>query len=341
MPSRWENSWLVTPTTKSGMLWSRLGLIICFLVLDVELAEGSIARILIFSRTVEFRHDSIPTAIEALKSHSSTIDVVFDQTEDQSLFTDDNLQKYDGLVFLSNTGEVLDEPGKIALHNYLNKGGNFAAVHSASDCLRTTSFYGREVGAYFDYHPELQNAIVDVIGPSHPSTAELPTTWKVMDEIYNFKSDPRSVGAIVVLAANESSYSDNGVRKFDQGVPHPIAWYQEHGSGVDQDRPAGRSFYTGLGHLNETWKDETFLSHVLGGLHWALQSNTTLAFNSQGLVGNSKTNSRSVSALTSTATPLSSITMPPQDSGTSILEYPWALWLTYLALSIKAVIMGL
>lgn len=41
---------------------------------------------------------------------------------------------------------VLDEPGKIALHNYLNKGGNFAAVHSASDCLRTTSFYGREVG---------------------------------------------------------------------------------------------------------------------------------------------------------------------------------------------------
>jgi len=89
----------------SPRLWSRLGLIICFLVLDVELAEGSIARILIFSRTVEFRHDSIPTAIEALKSHSSTIDVVFDQTEDQSLFTDDNLQKYDGLVFLSNTGE--------------------------------------------------------------------------------------------------------------------------------------------------------------------------------------------------------------------------------------------
>jgi len=234
---------------------------------------------------VAFRHDSIPTAVEALIGHSSTVNAVFDHTEDQAQFTDDNLQRYDALLFLSNTGEVLDDAGKLAFQNYLNKGGNFVAIHSASDCLRNTTFYGRELGSYFDYHADLQNATVDVIVQDHPSTSGLPSAWKVVDEMYNFVSDPRSLGAVVVLAADESSYVDNGIRKFDQGSPHPIAWYQEHGAGVDSNGVSGRSFYTSLGHLNETWQDELFLSHVMGGIRWVLQSNTTLAFNSSALVG--------------------------------------------------------
>ena len=42
------------------------------------------------------------------------------------------------------------------------------------------------VGAYFDYHPELQNATVDVLDASHPSTSMLPTEWHVQDEMYDF-----------------------------------------------------------------------------------------------------------------------------------------------------------
>ena len=41
---------------------------------------------------------------------------------------------------------VLDEEGKTALQNYLDEGGNFIAIHSASDSLNTTAFFGREVG---------------------------------------------------------------------------------------------------------------------------------------------------------------------------------------------------
>jgi len=41
---------------------------------------------------------------------------------------------------------VLDDAGKAAFQTYLNAGGNFIGVHSASDCLRNTTFYGREVG---------------------------------------------------------------------------------------------------------------------------------------------------------------------------------------------------
>lgn len=248
------------------------------------------ARVLIYSATAGFRHDSIPTAIAALKAKRTSINVEFDATEDRAQFTDTVLAGYDALLFLSTTGEVLDDAGKAAFQKYLNLGGNFIAVHSSSDCLVNTTFYGREIGAIFDYHADIQNAIVDVVDASHSSTSMLPTEWHVRDEMYNFKSDPRALGATVLLAANESSYVDNGTRKFDQGTPHPLAWFQSHGSGVDDvNKPsAGRSFYTSLGHLNETWKDDLFISHILGGISWALQSNTTRATNSSALVGNAR-----------------------------------------------------
>ena len=72
---------------------------------------------------------------------------------------------------------VLDAAGKAAFQTYLDKGGNFIAVHSASDTLRTTQSYIRELGetnfivalrkeadlwklgAQFQYHPPLQNAV--------------------------------------------------------------------------------------------------------------------------------------------------------------------------------------
>jgi len=250
--------------------------------------QTSFARILIYSATRDFRHDSIPTAIQAMRTNQSAINAQFDNTEDQTQFNDQVLAQYDALVFLDNTGEVLDEAGKTAFQKYLDSGGNFVGIHAASDCLRNTTFYGNETGAFFDYHPPLQNATVDVIDNSHPSTSMLPAQWHVQDEMYNFKSDPRAIGATVILAANESSYTDPGPRRFNQGSPHPLAWYQEHGAGVENGGYAGRSFYTGLGHLNESWQNDLFIAHVMGGISWALQSNTTRAFNASAQVGNSQ-----------------------------------------------------
>jgi hypothetical protein len=67
--------------------------------------QTSVARILIYSATREFRHDSIPTAIQAIKANQSAINAVFDNTEDQTQFNDQILAQYDALVFLDNTGE--------------------------------------------------------------------------------------------------------------------------------------------------------------------------------------------------------------------------------------------
>jgi hypothetical protein len=63
------------------------------------------ARLLVYSATQGYRHDSIPNAISALKSNGATIDAIFDATEDASQINDAYLAKYDVLIFLSTTGE--------------------------------------------------------------------------------------------------------------------------------------------------------------------------------------------------------------------------------------------
>lgn len=120
------------------------------------------ARILIYSATAGYRHDSIPTALKSLHEKSKTIQVVFEDTKDRGAFTDDNLSQYDAVLFLSNSDEgehvvdsqyreaqrriVLDDAGKAALQRYFDGGGNFVGIHSASACLYTTDFYRRQLG---------------------------------------------------------------------------------------------------------------------------------------------------------------------------------------------------
>jgi hypothetical protein len=74
-------------------------------LLPLALAQSHPARGLIYSATADFRHDSIPTARDALIARGQSIDLQFDATEDASRFTDAGLAPYDLLVFLMNTGE--------------------------------------------------------------------------------------------------------------------------------------------------------------------------------------------------------------------------------------------
>jgi hypothetical protein len=70
-----------------------------------QLVIYSAANVLIYSATKEFRHDSIPTAIQSLKLRSTGYNITFEDTEDLIWFREDRLEKYDAVVFLSTTGE--------------------------------------------------------------------------------------------------------------------------------------------------------------------------------------------------------------------------------------------
>lgn len=218
-----------------------------------EQQEGE--RILVFSKTAGFRHDSIPDGIAALRELGAEGGFTVEDTEDAAVFTPDRLAEYDAVVFLSTTGDVLDEEQQAAFEGYIQQGGGYAGVHAAADTEYDWPWYGGLVGAWFDSHPLIQPATVEVEDRAHPATAHLGVTWDRTDEWYNYRANPRE-NVRVLAALDEESYH-GGTMDGD----HPIVWCQEY--------EGGRAFYTGGGHTKESYAEDAFRAHLLGGIRWA------------------------------------------------------------------------
>ncbi|WWC91699.1 uncharacterized protein L201_006645 [Kwoniella dendrophila CBS 6074] len=301
-------------------MWSKKAILAYTIAVMSQVQAQSTPKVLVYTATAGYRHDSIPTAIEVLGQNAQKYGVEFQFSEDMSLFTNDTLSTFDGVMFVSNSDEVLDDAGQAALKTFFQSGGVYTGVHAGSACLFNDENYEQAVGAFFDYHPPIQDATFTRLNTTHPATANVPDRWSFQEEVYHFRSNPRDNGAVVLMSVDESSYVNNGTSTGNyppMGDPHPIAWYieaplsaQPLGSGVDK---AGRSFYTSLGHLNSTWQNETYINHVMSGLKWALDGASTKAYG-VGIVGNGNGNSSStVTGTTSSSSNGASAT----SSGTS------------------------
>ena len=214
-------------------------------------------RVLVFTKTAGFRHESIPAALQALRELGARNGFAVDATEDAGAFTDANLARYGVVAFVLTTGDVLDEAQQAALQRHIRAGRGFVGVHSAADTEHGWPWYGRLVGAFFKSHPAIQPATVAVAEPRHLSTAGLPRRWTRVDEWYNFATNPRA--AVRVLATlDETTYSPGDGA---MGRDHPIAWAHE----LD----GGRAWYTGGGHTEESYSEPLFRAHLLGGIRSA------------------------------------------------------------------------
>lgn len=219
--------------------------------------QTSLFKVLVFSRTAGFRHSSIPNGIVMIQSLAATNNFTVDATEDAAQFNDANLVQYKAVIFLCTTGDILDATQQTAFERYIQAGGGYAGIHSASDTEYGWPWYGRLVGAYFQSHPAIQQATVEVADQAHPSSASLPKKWVRTDEWYNFQSNPR--GLVHVLATlDEKTYSPGTGA---MGHDHPIAWCHTF--------DGGRAWYTGGGHTEASYSEPLFRQHVLGGILWA------------------------------------------------------------------------
>ncbi len=214
-------------------------------------------RILVFSKTAGFRHGSIEPGIAALRTLGAANGFEVDATEDAGQFTTANLGRYGAVVFLSTTGDVLNDAQQAAFMTYIRRGGGFVGIHAAADTEYFWPWYGDLMGAYFARHPAPARARLRVENRGHPSTSVLPDPWVRTDEWYDFQRNPRSHGVTVLLTLDESSYPGG-----QMGNDHPIAWYHEF--------DGGRSWYTAGGHTDESFSEPDFLRHLLGGILYAV-----------------------------------------------------------------------
>ncbi|MEO9893154.1 ThuA domain-containing protein [Aurantibacter sp.] len=222
-------------------------------------------KVLVFSKTMGFKHASIPTGIAAIQKLGAENGFEVDTTKNSDHFNEDNLKQYSAIIFLSTTMNVLDHKQEAAFERYIQSGGGYIGVHAATDTEYDWGWYTKLVGAQFLSHPagtpEADFIIKDKNFIATKHFAE--DVWHRADEIYNYKNINPDVN--ILMTVDESTYEGG-----KNGENHPFAWYHEY--------DGGRAFYTGAGHTDETYGEEAFLKHLLGGIQYAIGENAKLDY---------------------------------------------------------------
>ena len=221
-------------------------------------------QVLVFSKTAGFVHQSIPEGIAAIQKLGEENGFSVDTTANSEMFNEKNLGKYAAVIFLNTTGDVLDFNQEVAFERYIQSGGGYVGVHAATDTEYGWSWYGRLAGAYFLSHPAIQEADFIINDREFIAMSHLPDSiWTRTDELYNFKNINPNLN--VLMTVDESTYEGG-----ENGDYHPMAWFHEY--------DGGRAFYTAMGHTKETYLEETFLKHLLGGINYAIGENLKLDY---------------------------------------------------------------
>ena len=222
-------------------------------------------KVLVFSKTMAFKHASIPAGVAAIQKLGSENGFAVDTTKNAELFTDENLKQYSAVIFLSTTGNVLDQYQEAAFERYIQAGGGYVGVHAAADTEYDWGWYNDLAGAQFLSHPRgMPNANFIIKDKNFVATQFFTdSVWNRTDELYNYKNINPDVNVLMTL--DESSYEGG-----QNGDFHPIAWYHDY--------DGGRAFYTGGGHADDSYSEDLFLKHLLGGIQYAIGENLVLDY---------------------------------------------------------------
>ncbi|HEU4424365.1 MAG TPA: ThuA domain-containing protein, partial [Pilimelia sp.] len=104
--------------------------------------------------------------------------------------------------------------------------------------------------------PAVNRAVVDILDRQHPATKSLPLTVARSDRWYNW--DPNPIGTVHTVAQVEERFYDAGPGA--NGPFHPVSWCRDY--------DGGRSFYTGMGHTEDSYGEDAFTKHLTGALAW-------------------------------------------------------------------------
>lgn len=229
-------------------------------ILCVSASFEQSPKVLVFSKTIFYFHESIPNGIAAIQQLGKQLHFDVDTTKDASMFTDEDLKQYAAVIFLSTSdtsGALLNDAQRTALMHFIQSGKGYVGIHAAADAEYQWPWYNKLVGAYFKNHPEEeQQAVLHVTDSSFIATRNLPASWKHFDEWYNYKQTNWN-DVHVLLTVDEKTYSGG-----ENGDYHPICWYHYF--------DGGRSFYIGLGHTKECYTDPLFLKLLAGGIKYAI-----------------------------------------------------------------------
>jgi len=208
--------------------------------------------------SVNAAHEAI-VAMAARKGWAVTV------TDKGGAFTPATLRRFDAVIWNNISGDVLTLSQRAAFKRYLEQGGGYVAMHgSAGDPVYFWDWYvDGLLGARFIGHPmapQFQEARI-AVNKDHPLAAALPAEWRMTDEWYSFRTNPRAVGAKVLLTLDESTYKPDGMMGQNLRMgDHPLAWTNCIGK--------GRMFYSAIGHRPETYSQPQHVTLLEDAIKW-------------------------------------------------------------------------
>lgn len=225
-------------------------------------AQTVTKRVLYVTQSAGFPHPVLALSRTILQQIGTTSGLFTTTlTDDVSLIDANFLEDFDAVVFFTSGELPMNDGQKQALLQYVEHGGGFVGVHSATDTFYTWPEYGELIGGYFDGHPWTESVTISVEDAGHPATASLAPSFTIDDEIYQFRDWSRAdVHVLMSLDTSSVDLTVAGVNRQDGDFA--LAWTRLHG--------AGRVFYTALGHRPEVWQDARFQNHLLEGIRWAM-----------------------------------------------------------------------
>jgi len=235
-------------------------------------AELRSPAVLVFSKTNAFRHkEGIAAGASYLEKISLQRGWGYFHTENGAVFNTQDLSRFQAIVFLNASGDILDAAQEQAFQQWLQGGGGWLGVHSAGDDshLGWRWYIDELIGARFTAHilgPQFQRATVVLENHGHPALRGIPDIWQHEEEWYSWASSPRAAGFTILATLDEDSYTP--VQKFlgrerDLSMgDHPVVWT----NCVD----AGRSLYMAMGHRADAFAQPQVQRLLENGLVWLM-----------------------------------------------------------------------
>ncbi len=233
--------------------------------------RGLRKRILVFEKVTGY-HDELSiraarAALLSIAEHNGWTVIVSDKG---GVMRPRTLRTFDAVVWNNVSGDVLTLAQRAAFQKYVEQGGGYLGIHgSVGDPVMFWGWYAdRLVGARFMGHPSMpqfQNARLILEARDHPVSRALPKEWTMKDEWYSFRSNPRTIGATVILTLDEASYEPHNSTSGDLRTgDHPIAWTNCIGK--------GRMFYSAIGHLPESYSQPQHRALLESALCWVMSA---------------------------------------------------------------------
>ena len=186
-----------------------------------------------------------------------------DFTRDASVINEENLSNYKVLVQLHLAPFDMNQKEQQAMQHFISRGRGWVGVHAAG--LTGKQFLAPET-PYWNWfekmmgdviytpHPAKQTGRIIVEDKIHPVMKNLPPSFNLYDEWYEFDRSPRQ-NVHVLATADETSY-----KPLKPMGDHPMIW---------TNPSFDRVIYIGIGHDSTACSDPNFTILMRDAILWA------------------------------------------------------------------------